>query len=449
MKLNRYAFFSALGALTICGIVGIAGQRMMCASTPKESPRPAAKAPAAAAPAAVKMQRPKHVRGIHLTAWVAGSPSRRAAIDQLIDETELNTVVVDIKEYEGEVYIPGIPQAEQCKSFVNAIPDAEKYVAHLKSKGIYPIARIVVFKDNVMPRRKPSLGVKDTAGNLWKDRKGITWLDPYSKESWDYNLDIAERAIDLGFEEIQFDYIRFPSDGNINTCRYSQVHTSTSSAAALVNFLKEANRRLKPRGVDISIDVFGLTTTVQHDMGIGQKIIEMSEWVDYVSPMVYPSHYAKGEYRIADPNKAPYKTVFLGLEGAKKRMGEHAVKLRPYLQDFSLGYHYGAKEVRDQIQATYDNDMGDWLLWNPRCVYTRGALKGREAEDSYEKKAPPEGMFTAPEPKVKKNPVGHVKKTAPARHAGADKKLADAARPAPAAGAADLKSALEPGTTTH
>jgi hypothetical protein len=365
---------------------------------------------AAAVPEKPAVRKPKYVRGIHLTSWVTGSPKLRAVVNQMLDETELNTVVVDVKEYEGEVYIPGVRQADEFKSYVKAIPDLQSYLASLKSKGIYTIARIVVFKDNIVPRKKPEWSVKNGQGTPWKDRRGITWLDPYNKEAWNYNIGIAERCVELGFDEIQFDYIRFPSDGNTKDCHYCEVHNSTTSANALVAFLKEAHDRLKPKGVNISIDVFGLTTTVKHDMGIGQKIVEMAQWVDYVSPMVYPSHYNKYEYNIPDPNKAPYKTVYLGMEGAKRRLG--ADKLRPYLQDFSLGYHYGAKEVRAQIQATYDNDIGEWLLWNPRCVYTRSALKEKKLMDILEKSASlPEEMqvhTSSGSAKAKKVAVKHT-----------------------------------------
>lgn len=335
--------------------------------------------------AIIQPQKPKYVRGIHLTSWVAGSSKIRSAIDKLLDETELNAVVIDVKEYEGEVYIPGVTLANENKTFVKAIPDVKDYIASLKGRGIYTVARIVVFKDNLMAGKKPQWGVQSAEGGLWKDRKGNAWLNPYSKEAWSYNLDVAQRAVELGFDEIQFDYIRFPSDGNTRDCRYGTAYSSTTSQGALNGFLEEANRRLKPMGVNLSIDVFGLTTTAIHDMGIGQKILDMAKWVDFVCPMVYPSHYAKGEYGIADPDAAPYRTVFMSMSGARKRMGEVSSKLRPYLQDFSLEHHYGQKEVSQQIQAAYDNDIGEWLLWNPRCVYTKSALKSKEFADVYEK----------------------------------------------------------------
>jgi len=329
--------------------------------------------------------KPKYVRGIHLTAWAVSSLQKRKEIDYLLEKTELNTVVIDIKESEGKVYIPGVKVAEEIKSYENAIPDILDYLNYLKEKKVYTIARIVVFSDNFLPRQKPELGVKTPEGQLWKDKKGITWLDPYRKENWEYILSIAERAVQIGFEEVQFDYIRFPSDGDISLCIYSQPYNSKTAQEALIGFLKEANTRIKPLGANISIDIFGLTTSVLDDMGIGQKLEEMAKFVDYVSPMTYPSHYAKGTYGLSDPNRAPYQTVYCSLKYGKEKLGSDYIKLRPFLQDFSLGYRYGAKEVRAQIQAAYDNDIYEWLLWNPRCIYTYSALKDKSFSNTYEK----------------------------------------------------------------
>lgn len=334
-----------------------------------------------------KSEKAKYIRGIHLSAWISGSEKHRKLALELFATTELNTAVIDIKEYEGQVYIKGVKEAEANKAYVVAIPDLEKYILLLKEKGIYTIARIVVFRDNTISRKIPYLAVKNPDGTIWTDRKGAAWLDPYNKDAWDYNLKIAERAADIGFDEIQFDYIRFPSDGNTKNCRYSKPHSAIEASKALIGFLKEARRRLNLKGAKISIDVFGLTTTATDDMGIGQKIVEMTEQVDYVSPMVYPSHYAKWTYGIADPNKEPYKVVYNSIEGALKRIPEE--KLRPWLQDFSLGYKYGKNEVRAQMQACYDNKIGSWLLWNPRCIYTRGALKDKGEENTFQISNPP------------------------------------------------------------
>lgn len=189
--------------------------------------------------------------------------------------------------------------------------------------------------------------------------------------------------MDAGFDEIQFDYTRFPSDGNMKNCVYTQKDSSSTHSGVITSFLHEAYSRLKPKGVNVSVDVFGLATTSTDDMGIGQKIVGMAKEVDFVSPMVYPSHYAEGEYGIPDPDAEPYKTLYISLNTAKKRMP--AEKLRPYLQDFSLKHHYGAKEVRKQIQAAYDNGIGEWILWDPKCVYTAAALKSKKFADVFEK----------------------------------------------------------------
>lgn len=326
-----------------------------------------------------KAKKPEFVRGVHLTAWVAGSKKGREKIEALLKETELNTVVIDIKEYEGEVYVPGVPLAQEYKLFVNAIPDLKEYIAQLKAKGIYTIARIVVFKDNLLARKKPELAVKNPDGSLWRDHRKVVWLDPYNKQAWEYILSVASCAVSAGFEEIQFDYIRYPSDGDIKQCRYSFAqHNSSSAVRNLASFLEEASQRLKPLGVNLSIDIFGLTPSVKHDMGIGQKIVELTQWMDFVSPMVYPSHYAKGEYGIPDPNREPYRVVFRTMSDAVKRLGDNSKRLRPYLQDFSLGYKYGPKEVRAQIQACTDAGIQEWLLWNPNCHYTQPALRSKE-----------------------------------------------------------------------
>lgn len=332
-------------------------------------------------PIAAKM--PDHVKGVHLTAWVAGSAKLRERIWDLIRTTEINTVVIAVKEYEGEVYVPGVSLAEKHGAYVNAIPDLEKYLAELKAKGVYRVARIVVFKDKLLSGKRPDLAVKRPDGGVWMDRAGNSWLDPYNKEVWEYTFSVAERCVRLGFEEIQFDYIRYPSDGDIKQCRYSYAqHNSSSAARNLENFLSAANKRLKPLGANLSIDIFGLIPSVEHGMGIGQSLVNMSQNVDYISPMVYPSHYAKGEYGIPDPNKEPYKVVHRTLSDATKRLGVDSAKLRPYLQDFSLfGVHYGAEEVKAQIQACDDAGVKDWLLWNPNSKFTKEALRPKSGSN--------------------------------------------------------------------
>ncbi|MDR3243914.1 MAG: putative glycoside hydrolase [Elusimicrobiota bacterium] len=326
----------------------------------------------------------RFIRGVHLSAWISGSSKQSRAVIELLKKTELNAVVIDLKESDGQIFIDGVKPAMENGLFVNAIPNLKSLLTQLKENDIYAIARIVAFRDNLMPRKNAAFAIKTPSGSLWMDKGRLTWLDPYNKEAWDYVLQIAERAADMGFDEIQFDYIRFPTDGELSTARYSNKnHSNAAASTAIIGFLKEANKRLRAKNVKISIDVFGLTTT-SDDMGIGQKITEMAQWVDYISPMVYPSHYAPGTYGVKEPNKSPYKIVYESMKGAIKKIPPQ--KLRPWLQDFTIfGYKYGKDQVKAQIQASYDNDIGSWLLWNPRCIYTTTALEGPEAESVYSK----------------------------------------------------------------
>lgn len=322
-----------------------------------------------------------NAKGLHLTSFILGSAKRKIYIDSLLEDTELNTVVIDVKEIDGAIGIKGMSNN---LAFSKSIPNPQEYVRHLKEKNIYTIARIVVFRDNVMPRKRPDMAVKTPEGELWKDYKNITWLDPYNQDAKDYVLDLAEKTADIGFDEIQFDYIRFPSDGNTRNCRYKVPRSSTTAYLEIIDFLKQAKERLASKGIKTSIDVFGLTTTETTDMGIGQKIVEMTEYVDYVSPMVYPSHYAKGEYGITDPNKEPYRTVYIALQGAKKRIPVE--KLRPWIQDFSMkGVKYGPQQIQEQIQACFDSGIETWMLWNASCKYTKDGLKSKANANTYKK----------------------------------------------------------------
>ena len=321
------------------------------------------------------------VKGMHLTIFATNSQLHKTRINDLLDNTEMNAVVIDIKEIDGRISIKDVAGNI---AYSKNLPSVEQYLKEVKKKGMYAIARIVAFRDNVMPRKKTALAVKNSDGSLWQDKNNLTWLNPYKQEVIDYILELAEKTADMGFDEIQFDYIRFPSDGKISNCRYGIEHSSTTASKAIINFLKQAKQKLSLKGIKISIDVFGLTTTEKSDMGIGQKIVEMAEQVDYVCPMIYPSHYNNGEYGIANPNKEPYRTVYIALQGAKKKLPVE--KLRPWLQDFSLkGVKYGPKEIQAQIQACYDCEIKTWLLWNAACKYTKDGLKTKENQYSYTK----------------------------------------------------------------
>jgi hypothetical protein len=316
----------------------------------------------------------RQVRGIHLTSWGAGSPRLRGEMIKKISASVINTVVIAVKETDGKVYIPGVDKAHKFGSYQAAIANPEAMLKDFKAAGLYTVARIVVFKDKVVPKLRPDLAVRNPDGSLWRSNNGATWVDPYHKEVWDYNLDLAELCARLGFEEIQFDYIRYPSEGNTSLCRYSKPHNSQAAARNLAEFLAYARKRLAPYKVKISADVFGLTTSSKDDMGIGQDIKTLAAGSDYVYPMMYPSHYNPGEYRIKNPNASPFKVINRGLKDALGKLGPDYARLRPYLQDFSMGWTYGPSEVRAQIMATRLNHLESWVLWNASNRYTWAAL---------------------------------------------------------------------------
>lgn len=316
----------------------------------------------------------RRVRGIHLTCWGAGSTKLRRELIKKINNSVINTVVIALKETDGKVYIPGVEKAHKFGSYQTAITDPAGMLKDFKDAGLYTVARIVVFKDKVVPKVRHDLAVRTPDGGLWRSRNGATWVDPYHKEVWDYNLDLAELAAKLGFDEIQFDYIRYPSEGNTSLCRYSKPHNRQTSTKNLKDFLDYSRKRLAPYKVKISADVFGLTTSVKDDMGIGQDIAILTAGADYVYPMMYPSHYNPGEYNLKNPNASPFKVINRGLKDAMGKLGTDFARIRPYLQDFSLGWTYGPSEVRAQIMATRLNQLESWVLWNAANKYTWAAL---------------------------------------------------------------------------
>ncbi len=315
-------------------------------------------------------------RGVHFTGWAAGSTKARRRFVADMKNGGFNAVVIALKDYDGHEFVRGVPLAEKTGAFTNAIPDLPGAVKDFKDAGIYTIARIAIFKDDHLARARPDLAVHFPDGRIWANDKGTAWVDPYKKEVWDYVLDIASRAVVAGFDEIQFDYIRFPSDGKTRQCRYSRKdHSPATASANLREFLTVASARLKPLGVKISIDTFGLTTSVDNGMGIGQTLDQMADLVDYVSPMMYPSHYAHGEYGLKNPNHAPYETIRQGIKDALTRLGARPDSLRPYLQDFSMGVRYTPAHVRAQIQAAEEQGVRGWILWNAQNHYQWSAIQ--------------------------------------------------------------------------
>lgn len=308
------------------------------------------------------------IRGIHITSWVAGNEKLRRSLIEKINNSVINAVAVAIKEKDGKVYIPGIEKAHKFSTYEPAIKDPEAMIQDFKKAGLYTMARIVCFHDDIMPKKNPEIAVKNPDGSVWRAKKGSTWVDPYNKGTWDYIIDVAERSAKLGFDEIQFDYVRYPTEGNTSLCRFSQTHNKENATKNIASFLDYARKRLSPYKVKISADVFGLTTG--SDMGIGQDLNLIAQHTDYVYPMMYPSHYYSGEYNLKNPDSQPYKVLDRGLKHALKKTGENYVKIRPYLQDFSLGWKYGPTELRAQIIAARANMIDSWILWNPSVKYS-------------------------------------------------------------------------------
>lgn len=326
---------------------------------------------------------PKVVRGLYVNRWAAIG-DRGWELIRTASHTEVNALVIDVKDDRGFVlYRSRVPLAQEIGADTNRPMRHERLRAMLDSMRvhhIYPIARIVVAKDPLLARARLEWAIrrKSDPSTPWHDRKGNPWLDPHQDGPWRYAAELACEAVDLGFSEIQFDYVRFPDDKKLVSEATFPLAHGRLRAQVIREQLLATRARLHSLGVPITADVFGLTATDTTDMGIGQKWEQFVNTVDVVLPMMYPSHYHPGSYGIANPNAHPHETISHGLKDAKRRSATvpNAARLRPWYQDFTLGPpHYTAAEVRAQIEAGYENGVEGWVLWNPRSVYTTAALR--------------------------------------------------------------------------
>ena len=326
----------------------------------------------------IKFEKPQYVRGIYLTAWSAGSPKKMEKVFEMLKKTELNSVVIDVRDT-GEMYWKtGIPLAAEAKANDIAIVDGKKVMQSLAANKVYPIARIACFRDNFVPKVYPQRAVQLTGGGVWKDRSGHSWLDPYNKKNWDYVAATVDYALDQGFPEIQLDYVRFPSEGKAG----NQVFPSRSSYKdpkalpedVIAEFCQYVRDRVKKRGAMFSADIFGIISSTKKDQGIGQELEKVAGPFDVISPMVYPSHFAHGEYGIPNPNLSPYMIVRKSLHDYVERVPNKPV--RPWLQDFSL-FHvkYGIPQIKAQIKAAQECGYKEYLMWNANNHYTEDAYK--------------------------------------------------------------------------
>lgn len=315
-------------------------------------------------------------KGIYLSFRTAGSPRVDELLD-LVKRTELNTVVIDIKDCTGRIGF------DTDDDLINEIGSEQIWIKNIKElvnkfhqQDIYVIARIVVFEDDFLPEERPYLALKTKNGNLWRDFRGITWLDPAAKDVWDYNIALAKEAIKLGFDEINLDYVRFPSDGDISLIVYPFWDEKVPKKEIIRQFFEYFNQKMKPLGAFTSVDLFGLTLTSEDDLNIGQWLEDALPYFDYICPMVYPSHYESGFEGFENPALYPYEVIYKSLSSGMERLASVSspAKLRPWLQDFDLGADYDVYMINLEKQAVYDTNAFGWLLWNPKNVYTEEAL---------------------------------------------------------------------------
>jgi hypothetical protein len=313
---------------------------------------------------------PTEIRGIHVTPALA---SDSAKIDEYLAIPGLNTLQVDIKDENGEVgfLMPNTTLARKIGA-TKGYYSAGQLAGKTRAAGVYLIGRIVTFEDPILSQERPGLAIRRPDGSVWTNDVGLGWTNPYDKRVWDYNVEIAKAAAKHGFDEIQFDYVRFPSDGDVENAVY-RGKANEDMGWTIARFVQYAAKQLKPLGVRVSVDMFGLAAT--HDLGIGQVPRRVARFVDAIYPMVYPSHYNSGEYNLPDPSGSPGTTVAASLRDYRRQMRGTKAKLIPWLEDFSLGRTRTPDEVRAQIEAARSYRTRGFLLWNPSGVYTQEVLR--------------------------------------------------------------------------
>jgi hypothetical protein len=343
---------------------------------------------------------PKEVRGFYMTSFSAASPKIRADLAAYAKRNDLNAVVIDIKDFGGDLAFT--PKRESLKSHApekTTIPDLDEVLKEMKEAGLYRIARLFVFQDPEYARRNPGEAVLSSAtGKVWTDYKGISWVDPASKQAWRYNLEVALEAFERGFDEIQLDYIRFPSDGTLSTIEYARWDGKTPKHKVIGDFYAFMHRELARKNVPLSLDLFGYVTWYRDfDLGIGQLLVDALPNSEAISAMVYPSHYTSGALGFANPADHPYEIVAASLQKANGLVADHkkscdggaaefvisgtgtskivmpcGVPLagqRPWLQAFDIGAVYTPELINAQIKAVRDQGGTGFLLWNARNVY--------------------------------------------------------------------------------
>ncbi|MBY0539722.1 putative glycoside hydrolase [Patescibacteria group bacterium] len=355
-------------------------------------------------PKAEHVAPPEPLKGIYMSQCVVGTPSFREKLVKLIDDTELNAVIIDIKDYTGKIaFTTDNPALADSVSDACGARDMRSFVQMLHEKGIYVIGRITVFQDPYYTGKHPESAVKSAStGGAWKDYKGLAFIDVSHRPYWDYVVELSREAYEVfGFDELNYDYIRYPSDGPMKDA----VYVNQNKPEAVELFWKYLAEKVKPIGVTMSADLFGMTATNTDDLNIGQQLERALPHFDYVMPMVYPSHYPKGFNNLGNPNMHPYEIVQFSMAEAARRatatqtvvktLGGTAIastspqlytkpsfsplKLRTWLQDFDYGKEYTVADIKAQIQGTYDAGLTSWIFWDPANRYD--SLKAALAEE--------------------------------------------------------------------
>lgn len=328
---------------------------------------------------------PDAVRGIYVTGNSAGGQKFKQ-LTNLVDKTDLNAMVIDIKDDHGNLMYKPDASLPFAKAGTNLIKDPKKLMEELEDKNIYPIARVVVFKDSYLAKQKPEWSFVD-GKSVWKNGRGESFVNPFVKDVWDYNVQVAIEAAKMGFQEIQFDYVRFPEgfENRDSSLKYSigdygggATNNVQKRVNAVTDFVAYAKKKLKPYGVKVSVDIFGYSATLPEAPGIGQNFSKISENVDVISSMIYPSHWTS-YFGIAKPDLEPYKLVSEYAKLENKKLGELKSPpiSRPWLQDFTASWlgsgnykTYGKAEVEAQIKALHDQGINEYLIWNASNRYT-------------------------------------------------------------------------------
>ncbi len=357
--------------------------------TPTITPAPVVTTPAAAVSGDGVLwednRTPAKVKGIYVTASAAGT-KKLSSLVSLVETSELNAMVIDVKGDEGKIsYRMESPLAKEIEATTNTISDMANLVKTLKDKNIYLIARIVAFKDPYLAEKRQDLAIKNKDGSLFRDNNGEGWVNPYKQEIWEYLVEVAAQAAALGFDEIQFDYIRFSTGKGISDADFGEEAENKSKEDIITEFTKYACEQLKPLGVFVSADVYGTIINSSVDAAlVGQNYVEMAKYLDYICPMIYPSHFGEGNYGIQYPDLEPYNIIQKVLTASKEKLAqlpedEHKAIVRPWLQDFTATWikkhqKYGADELREQMEGVYSVGYDEWILWNASNNYTEEGL---------------------------------------------------------------------------